>query len=284
MIFSVGQKSKDDAAMLQGAEMLIASGRADAATVGQFNMVAAQLAYNSKQYAKARTFLEGAIAAGYTENDPELLLAEAYFAENQFAPGLNYLSDKIAARKAAGQPVPEGWVKRGLAIAYNNKLSAEASRWALDYARDYPSEASWGDAISILINTNSYQPAEMLDLLRLARATNTIRTGGLYLEYVTLPIQEAAGRGERRSGRGGGCQDERPEPAVHQGGASHRRCPHRRGQGRPAGATARRSRIRCQAGNCDGHCRYIAELQQRSRGRGTLRPSRHYPVPICRWF
>lgn len=184
LLFSVGQKSKDNAAMIQGADLVIASGKADPTALGQFNMVAAQLSFNDGQYAKARTYLEGAMAAGYTENDPELLLAETYFGEKQYAPGLKFLADKVAARKAAGQPVPEAWVKRGLAVAYNNKLNAEANRWALDYARDYPSETSWGDAISIAINNGKYQPAEMLDLLRLARVTNTIRTGGLYLEYV----------------------------------------------------------------------------------------------------
>ena len=184
LLFSVGQKSKDNAAMIQGADLVIASGKADATALGQFNMVAAQLSFNDGQYAKARTYLEGAMAAGYTDNDPELLLAETYFGEKQYPTGLKFLADKVAARKAAGQPVPEAWVKRGLAVAYNNKLNAEANRWALDYARDYPSQTSWGDAISIAINNGKYQPAEMLDLLRLARVTNTIRTGGLYLEYV----------------------------------------------------------------------------------------------------
>lgn len=183
MIFTVGQKSKDYALALQGAEMIIASGKPDPA-LGQFNMVAAQLAYNLKDYAKTRMYTEGAIKAGHTENDPELLMAESYFAQNQYAPGLKYLSETIAARKAAGKPVPEAWVKRGLATAYSNNLAAEANQWALIYARDYPSQSSWGDAISILINNGNYAAPEMLDLLRLARRTNTMRTRGQYLEYI----------------------------------------------------------------------------------------------------
>jgi hypothetical protein len=164
--------------------MVLASGKADPTTVGQFNFVAGQLAYNLKDYAKARAYTEAAIKAGYTDNDPQLMLAEAYFAENQFAPGLKVLSDAIAARKAAGQPVPEAWVKRGLATAYSNDLAADAHQWALMYARDFPSQASWGDAIAIAVNTGNYQPAEMLDLLRLARRTNTLRTRAMVLEYV----------------------------------------------------------------------------------------------------
>jgi hypothetical protein len=184
MTLTIGQKTNDYSLALQGLEMMLASGRSDPASVGQFNFAAGQFAYNLKDYAKARSYIDAAIKAGYTQNDPELLLAEAYFAEKQYAPGLKVLTDAMAARKAAGQPVPEAWVKRGLATAYSNNQTAEAHKWALMYARDFPSQTSWGDAIAIAINTGNYQPAEMLDLLRLARRTNTLRTRAMYLEYV----------------------------------------------------------------------------------------------------
>lgn len=182
-IYNVGVKTQDTAVQLQGAELLIASGKADPATLGQFNFVAGQLAYNTKDYAKAQTYLQAAIAAGYNQNDPELLLADTYFMQQQHAQGLKFLSDAIEARKAAGNPVPEAWVKRALASAYNAKLNAEANQWATLYAREFPSQTSWGDAIAIAINTSSYEPPEMLDLLRLARKTDTIRTREQYLEY-----------------------------------------------------------------------------------------------------
>ena len=184
MTLMIGQKTNDYALALQGLEMMLGSGRTDAASLGQLNFAAGQFAYNLKDYAKARTYIDAAIKAGYTENDPQLLLAEAYFAENQYGPGLKVLTDAMAARKAAGQPVPEAWVKRGLATAYNSNQPAEAHKWALMYASEFPSAASWGDAIAIAINTGNYQPAEMLDLLRLARRTNTLRTRAMYLEYV----------------------------------------------------------------------------------------------------
>lgn len=184
VLFNIGQKSSDYALALQGAELVIASGKAEPAQHAQFNYVAAQLAYNMKDYAKARSFTEAAIKAGYTENDPEMLLAETYFAQDQHAQGLKYLNEVLAARKAAGQPVNEAWIKRGLALAYNNDLKAEAHQWSLMYAREFPSQSSWGDAVAILINTADYPAAEMLDLLRLARRTNAMRTRAQYLEYV----------------------------------------------------------------------------------------------------
>lgn len=184
MILNIGQRSNDNALTLQGAEMMLASGKLDAATQGQVGMAAGQLSYNMKDYAKARTHITAALQAGYTNKDAELLLAESYFAEKQYAPGLKVLGDAIAARKAAGQPVDESWVKRGLATAYSNNQPVEAHKWALMYAKDFPSQTSWGDAIAIAVNTGNYAPAEMLDLLRLARRTNTLRTRAMYLEYV----------------------------------------------------------------------------------------------------
>ena len=184
LIFTVGQKTNDYATALQGVEMVLASGRADPVTQAQFSFVGAQLAYNIKDYARSRTLAKAAIDGGYVENDPQLFLADAYFADQKYAEGLKYLSDAVEARKAAGQPVSEAWVKRALAMAYTNKLPADAQRWGLIYARDFPSQTSWGDAIAIAINNGDYERAEMLDLLRLARRTNTLRNKAMYLEYV----------------------------------------------------------------------------------------------------
>ncbi len=183
MIYSIGQKAGDPAVQLQGIGMMLESGKVAAENVGAYNMQAGQTAYQLKEYAKARTFLEAAIAAGYTQNDPEAFIAETYIGENRPAEGLAYLARTIEAKKAAGQPVPEAWIKRGLATAYNSKLTAEAGKFSMLYVREYPSETSWGDAVAILLNTGGYQNPEILDLMRLARRTNTLRDGNMYGEY-----------------------------------------------------------------------------------------------------
>lgn len=186
MLYAISQKANDQALAAQGIDLVLASGKADAAQKAQFSFVGGQLAYNAKDYAKAQTLYRAAIDAGYTStrDDPQLSLADAYIAGGQQAAGLKYLSEQIAARKAAGQPANENWYKRGLATAYNAKMNAEAQQWGLLYAGAYPTQASWGDAIAIAINTGRLQPQEMLDLLRLARRTNTLRTQGQYLEYI----------------------------------------------------------------------------------------------------
>ena len=104
--------------------------------------IAGQIAYNQKQYEKARTYLEKAVEldAGYTENNPEGIIAESYFAEERDADGLAYLEGVIDARKSAGQPVDETWLQRGLAWPIAPELNEKAQKFAGWYAPTIPAK------------------------------------------------------------------------------------------------------------------------------------------------
>jgi hypothetical protein len=164
--------------------MMIDSGRVPAADVGKYNYLAGQLAYNDKDYAASRDFINAAIAAGYSENDPEVLLAETYFAQGQAAQGVGVLDKAIAARVAAGQTVPDTWIKRGLAMAYQAKLAPQSAKYAGMLAQYYPSKDTWGDAIAIQRNMNDYDGQDLLDLMRLASATGSLRSERDYVDYI----------------------------------------------------------------------------------------------------
>ncbi|WP_324827360.1 hypothetical protein [Qipengyuania zhejiangensis] len=184
VLVNISQKANDLGLAAQGLEMMLASGKVAPEQVGLYNFQAGQIAYNQKNYPKARTLLQAALTAGYTENTPETYIAESYFAEEKTSEGLAYLSGVIDGRKAAGQPVDENWIKRGLAVAYNGQMKAEAQRYATLYVSEFPGEQSWGDAVAIMLNTGGYQNPEILDLLRLGRRAGTLRDDRLYMEYV----------------------------------------------------------------------------------------------------
>lgn len=183
-LVQLGQKTNDMTLARQGLELMIASGKVAPENLGLYNFQAGQLAYQQKDYAASRRLLQASIDAGYSEGDPEVIVAETYFAENNPAEGLAYLGGLIDARRTAGEPVKEAWVRRGLAMAYNNSIVPEAQKYALLYVEEFPSETSWGDAVAILLNTGGYENPEILDLLRLGRRTGTLRDGRTYLEYV----------------------------------------------------------------------------------------------------
>lgn len=184
LTYTIGQRTKNMALQLRGLDMMISSGKVPAENLMQYNFQAGQLAYQVKDYPRSRAFIQKSLELGQRENDPEIIIAESYFAENNHVEGLNYLENVIKARNAAGQKTDEAWIKRGLSQAYNNDLKERARDFSIYYVSQYPSNSSWGDAIAIALNTGGYENASVLDLLRLSRRTGTFRDKNMYLEYI----------------------------------------------------------------------------------------------------
>lgn len=185
VIVNIGAKTNDPALQRQGLDLMLDSGKAPAADVSRLAFAAAQLAYNAKDWAAARARAQQALAAGYT-GDAELLMAETHFAENQAAQGLDLLDKAFARKIAAGQPIPEAWIKRAVAQSYQAKLDAQALKFAGMYAQYYPSPTSWGDAIAIQRNLRGYDGHDLLDLLRLGARVDALRNERDYADYITV--------------------------------------------------------------------------------------------------
>lgn len=183
-IYTIGTKADDLAMQRRGVDMMLDSGGVEPDKLGVYSFLAGQLAYQAEDWATARTRVNQAIAAGYTENDPQVMVAESYFNENNYAGGLDVLDKAIAAKVAAGQPIPEAWIKRGLAIAYQNNLAPQAMKFSGMFAQHYPSTASWGDAIAIQRSFVEYDGQELLDLMRLADRTQSLRNERDYVDYI----------------------------------------------------------------------------------------------------
>lgn len=184
VVVNIGAKTNDPALQRQGLDLMLDSGKAPATDVARLAFAAAQLAYNAKDWAAARTRAQQAIAAGYT-GDAELLMAETHFAEGQAPQGLDLLDKAFARKIAAGQPIPESWIKRAVAQSYQAKLDAQAMKFAGMYAQYYPSPASWGDAIAIQRNLRGYDGHDLLDLLRLGARADALRNERDYVDYIT---------------------------------------------------------------------------------------------------
>lgn len=184
IIYSLGSKAQNLELQREGMEMMLASGKVPQEQVGTYNFVAGQLAYNLKDYATARQRIVTAMEHGYTDNDPQLLIAEAYFNEDKFAEGLGYLDQAVAARQAAGAEVPKSWLQRGLAVAYRDNLVPQSRKYATLLAGSYPTKDSWGDAVAIERTTVDYDDQGQLDLLRLARRAGALRDARSYVDYI----------------------------------------------------------------------------------------------------
>ena len=197
-LYSAGQKASDYELQLDGLSMMLESGKVEADRVGSFNNSAFQISNVLDRQADARKYLtamadmnysfEATLADGskktFSPDDIRLLIAESYVNEDDFAGALDYIERIIGERAAAGQAFPEDWVKRGFTIAYNNELNQRTFDFSKLYVEHHPSDASWGDAIAIVLNSRMFEEPEVLDILRLARRTGTFRESSMYLEYI----------------------------------------------------------------------------------------------------
>lgn len=198
LAYNVGTGLNDSTLQLQGLDLMIASGKADQTKNGQYNYIGYQISSQAGDQAKARQYLNAAIAANYSfeakmsdgsaktigADDMRVMLAESHFDASDFDGGLAYLSQLIAEREAAGVAVPQAWITRGIAVAYNNDKAAEAVNFSKLYAKHYPSQTSWGDAVAIQRNLIDYEAQMTLDLLRLGLRTNALRDTRSYVDYL----------------------------------------------------------------------------------------------------
>jgi hypothetical protein len=182
-LINLGGKLNDIPLQKQGVQLALDSGLASPQQVGVFHYYLGQWAFNDKNYAEARTQLQAAVQAGHTEGDPEAMIAETYFGQQQGAQGLQVLSGLIQKRTAAGQQVPENWYRRGLKVAYDSKLAPQAAEFAGMLVQKYPTPDNWQAALQVVNAVGQLDEDGQLDLLRLMRLSGGLKAQHDYLAY-----------------------------------------------------------------------------------------------------
>lgn len=189
MMYNAGITAKDTALHLQGAEMMLASGKVKPEEVGRFAFTASQLAAQLQQYDKARTYLQQAIDLNYSSpnvaaDDLKLNMAEIDFTQERYAEGLKYLKEIIEARKASGQPVNPNWYRRGVQIAYTHEIVPDIYEFVQGWVITAPTPDNWRDAVNLTRNLNEFDGPVLLDLLRLGKQIGTLKDKNDYIFYV----------------------------------------------------------------------------------------------------
>ena len=198
LLFNLGIATDDPQLQLTGITNMVESGRAPADRIANFTFTAYQTANSVGDYDAARKFLASMADNGYTfdgqltdgttrtftADDFRLMAIETYWANDDYDGGFKALDEMIAAKRAAGEKVPENWIRRGFATAIESENRPLVGRFARDYVTEYPSEASWRDAVAVLYNQSQLDPQGVLDLLRLARRVNGLQNRTMYGEYI----------------------------------------------------------------------------------------------------
>jgi len=187
--YNVGGKLDDKQLQLTGMELMLEGEKVPADQIGRYNFIAYQLANGMDQFDKARRYLQASIDNNFStetigRSDLQIAMAESYFGAGETQQGLDYLEGAIADKKAAGEEVPAQWYRRGITVAYENKITPDLYEMVTAWIADYPTTANWRDAINLTRNLNTFEGGEILDLLRLSRRVEAMGDVSDYEYYV----------------------------------------------------------------------------------------------------
>lgn len=185
---NAGLGLKDTAVQEDALTGMLATGKVSAEDQPKFTRFVAQLAYQRKDYAKSTAYFEKLLALAPNDTDTLTTLGELYFAQKQSAKAVDTLNKAIAAAKAAGQPAPEAWYKRSLAIAYDGKLDQQVQLTSQALVAAYPSPVNWRDALVITRDAQKVDDQTLLDFARLQIAAGALNGERDYVEYASTAL------------------------------------------------------------------------------------------------
>lgn len=181
LALNLGNVGLDKLLQRRGLQSMVDSGKLPATDTGKFNFYIGGISFDLKDYATARTALAAAIASGYSENNVEGLLADAYIADNQPAEGLKIL---LASAEKSGAATSEDLLRHGIVVAYKTNAFDYASNFGARLAAAYPNQTNWALSIAVLRDLGKYQSQDLIDLMRLMDRTKSFSEERDYVEYI----------------------------------------------------------------------------------------------------
>lgn len=172
LMLKLGIDSNNEALQSQAIDQLIAAGgtpQTELATLYLNKAALAQRAGDRKAAEEALTK-----AAQISPNNPDVLisLAQVKTEGKNPAEAVDLITRAIDMRKAAGQPVPDTWYKRALALAFQNKMAPQTMALSKALVAAYPTATNWRDVLLIYRDTATLDPQAEVDLFRLMRTAN----------------------------------------------------------------------------------------------------------------
>ncbi len=178
--------TNDYPGLVAAADTMNANGGTIADT-GKIYLFAAQRMSAANQIAPATAALDKLTALDPNNGDALLLRSELLFQQKRVPESLNSLTQAITRAKAAGQPVPESWYQARVGRAYDAKMPA-----VYGYSREWvaaaPSAVHWRDTINIYRNMSGLERQQLIDMMRLARATKALSGESDYAAWASSLI------------------------------------------------------------------------------------------------
>ena len=189
--------ANDLVAIRAGVDALQASGAAETPDLVARYTDLGRRYQEAKQVDQAVVVLNQAMALNPNNVSTLVILASIREAQGQKAEAVALMQKSFAASKASGLKVAEGNYKFAAGLAYDQRLPV-TNDLARQWVEAYPSPASWRDSLRIYRDLNRPAQNQLIDLMRLGRATNALSGETDYVIFGTALV--GAGKlGEAKS-------------------------------------------------------------------------------------
>ncbi len=178
----LGAETSNHGLQSSAIDAMISSGAAPAAELPQLYRSQAALLLDAGKYEKAEASLSRAVELAPSDPDVLLALAEVKILRKKNQDAVPLMDRAVEIRRAAGQPVPESWLKRAAAVALTNRALPQALKLTRALVAAYPSADNWRDAILVYREAAAADPAARIDALRLLRETRGLAGERDYME------------------------------------------------------------------------------------------------------
>jgi len=171
----------------EGIDLAVQSGKGTTTQKKELLHNQGALALQAKNPAKAEASFNQLVALDPNDTSNVLTLAQLKARNGKAAEAMQTVNQAIATQKASGKPVPEDWLRTGLAIA-NDTHSPMGTEIATELVAGYPNPTNWRDALTVYRMANKLDGAANLDVMRLLRAAKALKGESDYYEYASTAM------------------------------------------------------------------------------------------------
>jgi tetratricopeptide (TPR) repeat protein len=189
-------KADNVAAEAAAIDALAASGLVQSAQLASLYGALGGSYYKAKQYDQAAAAFQRQSQLDPQSVDPLIMIAETRAAQGRPADAVSTLQRAIQATSAAGKKPEEAMYRRAVALAYEAKLP-NTMDLARQWVAAYPGDASWRDTMAIYRNLHPGVTPDLIDVMRLARATNALQP--IDYEIYSAKAADEANYGEAKA-------------------------------------------------------------------------------------
>ena len=183
LAINIGAPLKDLAFQEQGIDLLIGSATTPVDLKRQVMFQKGGFAYDSKRFADAEKNMVDAYNLGNRANNIEFYIANAMSQQSKDAEAIVWIGKAIDTNKAAGS-VNKVIVLRAANLYAKVKNYAVAADLLKDLIVAESNSDYWHDALAFFEVSRDFTPEDSLDIMRLMRATNSLRFQQEYTAYL----------------------------------------------------------------------------------------------------